>query len=333
MSKDKKIRWAILGAGKIANKFAQDFKVIQNGELVAVASSDKERAIAFAAQYQVPFSYSYDELYDSKNVDAVYIATTHNFHYKQTLACLQHGKAVLCEKPITVNDAQFKKLADLAKEKKLFLMEAMWTYFLPAMQKAKAWITEGRIGNIKAIQADFGFKMEYNPSGRLYNIALAGGALLDLGIYPIAFAAFFMNRQPQSITASGVIGNTHVDESTAMVLKYDDGTVASLFTTMIAKTQVKGFVFGDNGYIEIPLFFKAAEVNLYDSEMKLVESFKDDRTTHGYHFETQEATDCILQGLTESSIMPLSASDQLQATMMEVRRQIGLKYPEDSAAV
>lgn len=329
MSQISNIRWAILGAGKIANKFAQDFSVIKNAELVAVASSDAIRAKEFAAKYTIPQCITYDELYKSDSIDAVYIATTHNFHYEQTLACLQHGKAVLCEKPITVNQKQFEALAKLAKEKNVFLMEAMWTYFLPAIIQAKQWIAGGRIGSIKALQADFGFSMEFNPEGRLYNINLAGGALLDLGIYPIAFTNFFMNRKPDSIMASGVIGKTNVDESTGIVLKYGN-VVASLFTTMAAKTQLKAFVYGDKGYIEIPMFFKAPEASLYNEEMQLVETFKDSRATHGYNFETQEVTDCLLNGQTESSIMPLSTSQRLQQIMMEVRRQIGLKYPEDS---
>lgn len=328
MTTNRTIRWAILGAGKIAHKFAQDFSVIKNAELVAVASADAARAKEFAGKYNIPECLGYDELYNSDSIDAVYIATTHNFHYEQTLACLQHGKAVLCEKPITVNQRQFEELAKVAREKKVFLMEAMWTYFLPAILKAKQWIAEGRIGSVKALQADFGFSMEFNPEGRLYNIKLAGGALLDLGIYPIAFANLFMNRNPDSIMASGIIGETNVDESTGIVLKYGN-VVASLFTTMAAKTQLKAFVYGDKGYIEVPMFFKAPEASLYNEEMQLAETFKDSRSTHGYNFETQEVTDCLLKGLTESTVMPLSISQRLQEIMMEVRRQIGLKYPED----
>src|SRR5437868_10157650 len=132
MHEKNKVRWAILGAGRIAHKFAQDFNVIQNAELVAVAARDRERAGVFAEQYNIPEVYAYEELYHSSKVDIVYIATTHNFHYEQTLSCLRQGKSVLCEKPITINDTQFKTLAAFAKERKLFLMEALWTWFLPA---------------------------------------------------------------------------------------------------------------------------------------------------------------------------------------------------------
>src|SRR6185437_2079392 len=165
MDTKNKINWAILGAGKIANAFAKDFPFMQNADLVAVASSDQERARNFAKEHNIPKALNYDELYNSHEIDAVYIATTHNFHFEQALKCLQNGKAVLCEKPITVNDSEFKKLAVFSKEKNVFLMEAMWTYFLPAIKKAKQWLDEGRIGKLKVIQADFAVAMEKNHEG------------------------------------------------------------------------------------------------------------------------------------------------------------------------
>src|SRR3954447_8701207 len=151
-----KIRWAILGAGKIAHSFASDFSVVTNAELVAVASADKSRAETFAKEYNLPLAYSYSELYNSSEVDAVYIATTHNFHYEQCIECMNHGKNVLCEKPVTLNDRQFKELARLSHEKNVFFMEAMWTYFLPAVLKAKQWLQEGKLGSLKVIEANFG---------------------------------------------------------------------------------------------------------------------------------------------------------------------------------
>jgi predicted dehydrogenase len=220
MLNTNKVRWAILGAGHIATQFAHDFKTIKNADLVAVASSDLERAKVFAANYSIPHSLTYNELYCSELVDAVYIATTHNFHFEHALACIQHGKAVLCEKPITINDTEFKKLAAFANEKHVFLMEAMWTYFLPAIKKAKDWIAEGRIGSVKLIQAGFSFLAQYNPSGRLFNPWMAGGALLDVGIYPIAFSQFFMNRKPDDIKVSAIFGDTKVDEFIGMIFNY-----------------------------------------------------------------------------------------------------------------
>jgi predicted dehydrogenase len=326
MAAPQTIRWAILGAGKIAHKFAKDFKAVQRAQLVAVAASNPDRARTFADQYGISTAYGYDNLYQSTDVDAVYIATTHNFHYEQCLACLRSGKAALCEKPITINDAQFKELAVLAKEKGVFLMEALWTYFLPALQKAAEWLAQGKIGTLQRIQADFSFKMPFDPKGRLYNPELAGGALLDLGIYPIAFANYFTNRPPDSVLASGVLGSTGVDESTALILKYDT-VYATLFTSLLVQTLNKGFLFGDAGYIEVPDFWKASSAKLYTSDHQLAETFEDQRTTWGYNYETQHVTDCLLQGDTESRIVPHAASNRLQELMTEVRRQMGFVYP------
>lgn len=321
-----KVRWAILGAGKIAHSFAQDFSAVKNAELVAVAASDKSRAEKFAKEYNISLAYNYDELYNSKEADAVYVATTHNFHYEQCRQCMEHEKNVLCEKPVTLNDKQFKELASLSREKKVFLMEAMWTWFLPPVLKAKQWLQEGKIGNLKVIEAAFGFPMEKNLTGRMYNIDLAGGALLDLGVYPISFSSYFMNKKPDTITASGVLTNTGVDERTGMILQYGDVT-ASLFTSMVSIMTNKAMLYGEKGFIEIPDFFKASTALLYDNQHNLLEKFEDDRTTKGYNYEIQHAVDAILQGKIESDIIPHSRSDEIQEIMTEVRRQIGLVYP------
>jgi len=326
MADQQKVRWAILGAGRIAHKFALDFTATQRGELVAVAARDKERAREFASQYHIPQVYTYEELYKSGEVDAVYIATTHNFHYEQSLRCLENGKAVLCEKPITINDAEFKKLATVAKEKNVFLMEAMWMYFLPGVLQAKSWLESGRIGTLKAIQADFGFAMPFDPGGRLFNPALAGGALLDLGVYNLAFATFFTSQKPDTITATGVLGKTGVDETTGILLKYDTIT-ASLLLSIVTRLRNKAVLSGDAGHIEITDFWKAPVVTLYNGEHEVVETFKDPRTTWGYNFEIQEATDAIIAGALESKVVPHSTSILLQELMTEVRRQIGFVYP------
>lgn len=326
MQKKNSVRWAILGAGKIAHKFAQDFPATQGGALVAVAARDTARAQTFADQYGIPLVYTYEALYNSTEVDAVYIATTHNFHYEQGLQCLQHGKAVLCEKPITINDAQFRELVAAAKTADVFLMEAMWMYFLPALHQAKAWLDGGRIGKLVAIQTDFGFAMPFEPEGRLYNPELAGGALLDLGVYTLAFAAYFANTKCTSLVASGVLGTTGVDETTGMLLTYGD-LPASLLVSIRTRLRNKALLLGETGYIEIPYFWKAPSVTLYNAEHEVVETVTDDRKTWGYNFEIQEATDAILRGEGESSIMPHAKSNELQGLMTEVRRQIGLKYP------
>src|SRR5665213_42277 len=325
-AKNKKIRWAILGAGRIANAFAKDFPLMQNSELVAVASGTQEKASNFAKEYNIPKALSHDELYNSDEIDAVYIATTHNFHYEQSLKCLESGKAVLCEKPITVNDTEFKKLMSVSKVKNVFLMEAMWTYFLPPIIKAKQWLDEGKIGKLKVIQADFAVPMEKNYEGRVYNPKLAGGSLLDLGVYPLSLAYYFTNRVPLEIIASAAMTQTSVDERLAMIFQYGDIT-ATLFTAITTRMTNKLRLFGEEGYIEIHDFWRTRSAKLFDKDYNLVEAFDDQRTSHGFIFEMQNANDMIMAGNIESDIIPHSRSNDIQETMTEVRKQIGLKYP------
>ncbi|MES2649684.1 MAG: Gfo/Idh/MocA family oxidoreductase [Bacteroidota bacterium] len=322
----KTIRWAILGAGKIAQSFVKDFPLMENASLVAVASSDSTRGQAFASEHRIPKATGYQELYESKEVDAVYIATTHNFHFEQVMQCLQHGKAVLCEKPITVNPEQFDQLAKIAKANNVFLMEAMWSYFLPAIQKAKLWLDEGRIGQLKYLQSDFGVTMEKKPEGRMYNPRLAGGALLDLGIYPIAIAYYFTGKKPVKILAAGKLTETGVDETIGMLFQYEDVT-ASLSTSMVTRFGNVTRICGELGYMEIPEFWKTKEVRLYNNDHQLVDSFNDGRLSHGFIYEMQHANNCIIEGHLESPIMPHSRSSDLQLSMMEVRNQVGWKYP------
>ena len=322
----KNIRWAILGAGKIANSFVNDFVAVTGAQLVGVAARDKSKAGEFAAKNSLPLWFNYKELYESKEVDAVYVATTHNFHYEQCRQCLLNGKHVLCEKPATLNDLEFKELSDLAHKNNLFLMEAMWTWFLPPVMQVQKWIEEGRIGDVKVIEASFGFPMEKNLNGRLYNINLAGGALYDLGVYPIALATLFAKAKPAKIVSSAILAETGVDERTGIILHYAQIT-ASLYTSMINIMNNKAFIYGDKGYIEIPEFFKASSAILYDDHHNQVEKYTDDRTTKGYNYEIQHATDCIAAGNIESPVVTHASSMIVQEVMTEVRRQIGLHYP------
>ena len=207
-------------------------------------------------------------------------------------------------------------------------MEAMWTYFLPAVHKAKQWMDEGRIGNLKVIQADFGFPMEKNMTGRIYNPDLAGGSLLDLGIYPISMANYFANKLPELISASGALTETGVDERLGIILQYGDIT-ATLFSSIITRMANKCCLFGEKGYIELPDFWRARSAKIFNADFELTEAFDDNRVSHGFIYEMQHANDKVLNGDTESDVVPLSKSRDVQSIMMEVRRQIGLIYPMD----
>jgi predicted dehydrogenase len=326
MQNNNRVRWAILGPGKIAHKFVHDFQFTHDADLVAVATRDRQRGETFARQYEIPLVLTYDELYRHDGIDAVYIATPHTFHFEQSLACLRHGKGVLCEKPVTINDTQFRQLMEVSKEKNAFLMEGMWSYFMPALHKAKAWINEGRIGQVKMITADFGYWMPFNPDNRIFNLLLAGGALLDLGVYPVAFSSYIMGRKPDRIIASGIIGSTGIDETTSMTFYYGD-TSAVLHATVLAHTNNTGYIFGDEGFIELPFFYKASTCTLYNKERMQTDSFEDSRPSYGYDYEIQETIDCIRADQNESKLVSHQHSLMLQEIMTEVRRQIGLRYP------
>lgn len=322
------IKWAILGAGHIARTFTRDFPFVENVELVAVASSEKSKAVDFALEFSIPHAYKYEELYADSQIDIVYIATTHNFHFEHAKACIQSGKSVLIEKPVTINNGQFQTLIHLAKEHKVFLMEAMWTYFLPAIKQAKKWIDEGKIGEIKTIQSNFGFLVEKNLEKRMYNPLLAGGSLLDLGVYNVAFATFFMNTFPNTIQASGKLYEDKVDEQVSIILSYNGGeTISTMTSSMVANLDNTARIFGTDGYIEIPLFWKMPEVLLYSKGRELIETFQDLRSSNGFCYQIQHVTDNLLSGSLESDIATHIYTSSVMRIMDEVRSQIGLKYP------
>jgi predicted dehydrogenase len=325
----QQLRWAILGAGKIAHTFAAEFKFLRNATLVAVASSDKQRAVNFARQYHIPEALSYADLYKSKNIDVVYIATTHNFHFEQCEQCLLNGKAVLCEKPITINDAQFKKLAALAARQKLFLMEAMWTCLLPAIQQAKRWLDAGAIGTPRLLKCDFGWVMDTTPTGRMYNPQLAGGALLDLGVYPVAMASFFFNGQSCKTIATGTLSKTGVDVCTSLLLKYPSAT-AQLYTSMEMRTANELFIYGDKGYIKIPEFWRASSCLLYNHQHRLTQNYTVQRMSHGFIYQMQHANDSVLAAETQSDVLTHSLSNQIHEILTAARAQTGVCYPGES---
>ena len=196
-----KVRWGILSTGRITHQFVQDFSFVPNGEVVAVASRSKDSADAFAARYDIPRAYAdYRSLLEDSDVDAVYIATPHTLHYQNALDAIEARKHVLCEKPFTVGSEESRRLFHVANQSSVFVMEAMWTYFLPAVRKALEWVEQGRIGRIRHVKADFGYPLlPFDPNRREYNAELAGGCLLEMGIYPVALAWLFLQQDPDDI--------------------------------------------------------------------------------------------------------------------------------------
>lgn len=321
------VRWGIVGPGRIAHKFAEALKVADGAVLTAVSSREESRARAFAEQYGASYALgSHDELALCPDVDAVYIATPHPFHAEPARICLEHGKAVLCEKPFTVSARELEPLIALAREKGVFLMEAMWTRFLPIMEVVRGWIDEGRIGEPRIVQAGFGFRGAWNPDGRLLNPALAGGALLDVGVYPISFSHWVFGAAPVDISGEATIGETGVDEQMTAALKFPGGRLGSLTAAVRTETGGEATIYGTSGRIRVsPRFHEATSATLIAEGGQETEErpFR----ANGFEFQIEEVCRCLRDGLMESPGMTLQDSLEVMRTMDTLRSQWGLRYP------
>lgn len=314
--------WGILGAGRIAGRFAADLKKLPHARLVAVGSRDLDKARSFAAEYGVERAYgTYADMLADPAVDVVYVATPHPFHLEHTLLCLQAGKAVLCEKPMEINARRVVEMVEAARSKRIFLMEAMWTRFLPVIVQVRRWLAEERIGEVRMLYADFGFRTEWDPLTRTLNPELAGGALLDVGVYTIALASMVLGT-PAHIQAAAHLGETGVDEQTALLLRYPGGQLALLSCAVRTATPHQAVIMGSKGMITIPDFWHATSATLHADGRTLKT-----RGKAGYQFEAAEVMACLADGRTESTVMPLDESVAIARIMDQVREQIGLRYP------
>lgn len=320
------ISWGILGAGKIAKKFAEDFKVVSNGKIVAIASRSQNRANEFAHEFEIPKAHSsYEEMVKNSDIDVVYIATPHNFHFEHARLCLNNGKSVLCEKPVTVNSAEFELLQNLAKEKNLFFMEALWTYYLPAILQTMNWIREGKIGDVKQLQVCFGYTGNMDKKMRLANPDLAGGALLDIGIYGIAMAELVFDEELENIQSMAHFSDTGIDDYNSIQLKYKSGGMAQISSSFVSELKNEAVIYGTKGRIEIPQFWMAKKAFLITTDEKL--EFINKNTQLGYNYEAFAVNELLKKGAIESSVVPLVKSKRILSIMDQVREQIGLKYP------
>lgn len=324
---ERVIKWGILGTGLIASTFARDLNFAGNTEKTAVGSRTKESAAKFAEEHGVSRAYgSYEELVQDPDVDAIYVATPHPFHKDNVLACLRAGKAVLCEKPFTINSEELEEIIQVARDRKLFLMEAMWTRFLPPIVKAREWIDSGKIAEVLLVKADFGYRAAWDPEWRLLNPALGGGALLDLGIYPVSFASMIFGTNPEKIMSTAHIGETGVDEQFSIIMSYPSGKTATLNGALRVGLTNEAYIHGTEGYIRIPSFSSAKSATLY-KDGEEAETFHDDRQSAGYAFEIEEVGRCLNQGLLESPVITLDESLKIMKLMDEIRAQWGFKYP------
>ena len=320
------IKWGIIAPGGIANAFAKEVINTKDGILTAVYGRNEERTKEFAKNYNIENYYTnIDKFLNDSNIEAVYIATPHSHHMDFAKKCVLAKKHVLCEKAFSYNHETGKEVIELAKENNVFIMEALWTLFLPAVNKAKEWIEEGKIGKVKLITINFGFKSEYDLNSRLYNPELAGGALLDVGIYPILFSNYIVNNYPKEIKGSAEFTKSNVDESDIINFKYEDGALASLTCSIAIDTDNTAIVYGEKGKIEIPKFWMAKEAYLYTEEN--TDKFIDEYEGAGYKYEIDEANNCIANNRLESKTASHNNTLELAKIMDEIRKQIGLVYP------
>lgn len=323
------IRWGILGPGGIAHKFADALKAISDGEIIAIGSRDLQRANTFADTFDVPHRHgSYVELANNPEVDVIYIATPHPFHKACAMLCLEAGKSVLCEKPITVDAEQAEELIACAREHKQFLMEAMWTRFIPVMVKVWEWLADGVIGEPRMLTADFGNRVVLTPEnrkGRLFALELAGGAMLDIGVYTVSLASMVFGA-PTKITSLAHIGETGVDEQAAVLLRYDAGQIASLSCAITTRTSQDARIFGTKGSIHIPNFPRATSATLEISGKEPVQ-IEMPFIGNGFEYQILEVMRCLRAGKLESDVMPLDESLAIVKTMDVARAQWGLEYP------
>ncbi len=325
----KPIRWGILGPGKIAKKFALGLQFVPEASLVAVASRSADKAAAFAAEFNIPRAYgSYEALAADPEVDVVYVATPNSMHYENSMLCLKSKKAVLCEKRFTLNARQAQELVDCARQENVFLMEAIWARFLPPMGQVREWLAQKAIGEPRIVMADFGFRPDWNPEGRVLNPQLGGGALLDVGVYPLALASMVFGSVPLKVTGQCHLGSTGVDEQLAMVLSYQGGALAVLTCAVRTRTLHEARIFGTEGSIYMPGFWHTSEVTLMKTDHE-AETAAPVRVGNGYNYEAAEVCRCLRAGLKESPVIPLSETLAMMRIMDELRQQWGLVYPQE----
>lgn len=315
----RKIRWGILSTARIAHQFADDIVFAENATLAAVASRSADTAAAFADRHGIATAYgSYEQLYNDPDIDAIYVATPHSLHVDNATDALRAGKAVLCEKPLTMSADQVDTLVNVAADTGGYLMEGMWTWFLPAIRQALDWFEKGAIGGLRHIKSDFGYPLlPFAADRREYNAELGGGVVPEMGIYPIAMAYLFTRSDPISIDVVARNAPNGVEDDVVAIFNYEN-CMATLSTSFRCKLPNRTYIIGDEGHIVIPEFWCARECHLYRVD-EHIESFIDKRKSRGYDYETIAFGNDLLHGQTESAIMPLSVSRTLQEHIAAIK--------------
>jgi predicted dehydrogenase len=327
------IRWGILGAGKIARKFASDLALVEGSELVAVGSRDKQKAQDFAKDFKIPHAHgSYEGLAKDAKVDVIYVATPHSHHFEHTRLCLENNKAVLCEKAFAVNSEQAREMISLARTKKIFLMEALWTKFLPHYKRLQQLLDEDVTGGIESVLINFGFRPEEPVSQRLFDPALAGGTMLDIGIYNV-FMAMSVLGKPDQIDAHMSPAATGIDSQCAVLFRYKSGAMAQLFSSFTTHLPTEAEISGPNGRIKLTNRFYAPEstIEFYPGrpDTKTMIAFENESAGFGYQHEARHVVECLEKGLGESPVMTHRDTLELMEVLDEIRKKAGIRYSAD----
>ncbi|MEM9976922.1 MAG: Gfo/Idh/MocA family oxidoreductase [Cyanobacteria bacterium P01_D01_bin.2] len=350
----KPIRWGVLGTGTVASQFIAGLKAVPDAQLWAIGSRSLDKAKSFAQMFQAPKAYgNYEQLVQDPDIDVVYIATPQTRHRADSILCLSAGKAVLCEKPFTVTSQEARDVIAVATQQQVFCMEAMWMRFMPLVQEVRRLIRQGEIGEVRLLTADFGYPTEFDPNNRFFNPSLGGGALLDRGVYPLSLA-FLLLGKPDQVTGTPCIGETGVDEQSAMVLRYDSGAMAVLHSTLRTYSSNEAVITGTRGKIVIKApFYKPDHITVtrfsnrpvvvtsqpqtaavgWKSSMvgklkqnpwlkSLAKLRKENTKTiyqgllgNGYNYEAAEVVKCLQAGKLESDLMPLAETVEIMETM------------------
>ena len=326
----QKIHLGIIGTGNMAHEFARGVYHAGNIELVAVASRSRQAAERFAHEFDVPKYFpDYAALAADPGIDLVYISTPHSCHFENSLLCLEHGKGVICEKPFTINAREANLLIEKARAKRLFLMEAMWSRYIPAIVRLRDLLAQNAIGRVQLMIAGGAFMPDFDPESYLFRPDLGGGVLLDAGVYLVSMASMIFGS-PGKILAAGSLGSSGVDEHDAIVLQHENAALASLYVSLRGRASPDITLLGDRGKIHVhpPLFApRALTLSMYGQPDEVLQlPFEG----NGYQFEAMAAADCILRGQTESAVMPLDETLSIMRTMDEIRRQLALKYPMEN---
>jgi predicted dehydrogenase len=329
----KKIRWGILGCGNIAKKFASDLRYVEGAELMACGSRSQSVADEFAKQFTIPHSHnSYEALVNDSDVDVIYVASPHGLHHEHVLLCLRSGKAVLCEKAFALNSPQANEMINEAKKRNIFLMEALWSKFTPQYNIVQQMIKDGELGEIQSMLMNFGFIPEPPFPTRLYEPALGGGSLLDIGIYNVFYILSVLGR-PDIIEASMTPASTGVDEQCAATFRYKDGKIAQLFSTFSSNLATEADINGRRARIRLtPRFYNptTAVIEFYPGRIDSKQIIPHhSEPGFGYQYQARHVCDCLRQGITESSVMSHADTLLLMETLDRIRESAGIHYDAD----